>query len=81
MNKDMKKKMSELFLKVKDLYWCLDSTCDFFEDFARLIDSNMLAERLDLLYNFSAALGDFFEDFFLCDLLGDFFEDIEDIKE
>lgn len=31
MNKDMKKKMSELFLKVKDFFLC-DLLGDFFED-------------------------------------------------
>ena len=73
MNNDMKKKMSELFLKVKDLYCCLDSTCYIFEDFARKIDSNALAERLDMLYDFSAVLGDFLQDFFLGDFFQDFF--------
>ena len=65
MNKDMKEKMSELFLKVKDMFLCLDSTICVFEDFSRDIDSVSLAERLDMLYDFSAVLGDFLQDFFL----------------
>lgn len=63
MNEKMNEKMNDLFLKVKDLYCFVNSTCDMFEDFANVIDTDSFAERLDMLYDFSAFLGYFLEDF------------------
>lgn len=58
----MRKKMNELFYKVIDLHSFLDSICDIFEDFSNLIDSDILAKCLDMLYDFSGVVCDFVKD-------------------
>ena len=63
MIEEMNKKMYELFLKVKDLCFFCNTTCDIFERYSSEVDTDTLAECLDMLYDIAAVLGDFLADF------------------